>query len=362
MRILAVLNSEHEFKNGCFFTRIHVPFLELKERGHKMEYGILGKMEEEKALRENDIVVFTRVYQQDPFKFLYKAKARGKKIVYEIDDNVWAIPPVNPAQPIFNQKVVQAMVEGLLEEADLVTTTTEHLKKILSKFNKNVAVCPNAINFNHFRERSKSNERLRIGWSGSITHYDDLLLILDVIIDLQKKYDFDFVVQGICSHPLLSEFYTYGFFRKENWFPQLNEFFDKGLKVAEKFKQIKNFHHIPFYVPELYPKILRELDLDIGLCPLVDNEFNRAKSCIKFYEYCGVGTTTIASNVLPYKEEVNYLANNTYKDWYKKLEKLIIDEKFRENLLNEQRKFVSQNRDIKVVGDLYEKAYQSLLK
>ena len=362
MKIVAILNSIHEFKSGCFYTRIHVPFMELRSRGHQLSYAILGQMNEEEALRENDIIVFMRIYTQDPFKLLYKTKARGKKVIYEIDDDIWTLPPVNPAQGTFKQPIVRKMVEGLLEEADLVTTTTPYLKNILSKFNKNVWVCSNSVSFDVFKEREWKKDKLRIGWSGSITHYDDLLLILDVIHDLQDKYDFDFLIQGICSQPLLSEIYSYGFFKKQKWLPELDEFFNKGLKVYEKFKNLKNFKHIPFYVPELYPRILREMDLDIGLCPLIDNKFNRAKSCIKFYEYCGVGTATLASNVLPYNKEVNYLANNTYSDWYKKLEKLIIDEKFRNKILDEQRKYVSQNRDIKVVGNIFEKAYLSLLK
>lgn len=361
LRIVAILNSIQEFKSGCFFTRIHVPFMELRERGYEMSYAILGQMDEKEVLENNDIVVLMRIYNKDPFKFLYKAKAKGKKVVYELDDDIWAIPPVNPTQNVFKQNIVRKMIEGLMEEADLVTTTTEHLKKVFQKFNKNVWVCENAINFKMFQEREWKRDKLRIGWSGSITHYDDLLLVLPVIKDLQEKYDFEFYLQGICSSPLLSQIYEYGFLKKQGWMPELNEFFTKGLRVYEILKTMKHFQHVPFYPPELYPKILRELDLDIGLCPLVDNQFNRSKSCIKFYEYCSVGTVTIASDVLPYNQEVNYLAKNNYRDWYKKLEKLIEDEELRNQLLNEQRKFVSQNRDIKIVGNRWEAAFKSLL-
>jgi len=360
MKICAVLSSIYEFKNGCFFVRIHVPFLELKEKGHTLSYAILGKMDEEKMLEENDILVFARLYRIDPFKLLYRAKAKGKKVVYEIDDDIWTIPPVNPAQTFFSP-LAKEMVEGLLKEADLVTTTTDYLKGNLLKFNKNVWVCPNAISFNQFKERARQKSKLKIGWSGSITHYDDLLIIIDVIKDLQDKYDFDFQIQGLSSCPLISQVYEYGFYKKQGWMPEYNTFFEKGLQFYEKLKSFKNFRHIPFYVPELHPKVLSDLDWDIGLAPLADNKFNRSKSCIKFYEYCGVGTVTLASDVIPYNQEVNYLAKNTYKDWYRKLEKLIVDEKFRNQILDEQKKYVFQNRNIiKVVEDSWEKAYKSL--
>jgi len=84
--------------------------------------------------------------------------------------------------------------------------------------------------------------------------------------------------------------------------------------------------------------------------------FNEAKSCVKFYEYAATGTVTVASDVVPYNQEVGYCAKNTQKDWYDKLERLIIDKDFREELLEKQQKFVFKNRDIKKNIKLWEKA------
>jgi len=277
MKIVYLLNSIYEFRNGCFFIRIHIPAVELKQRGHKISYAILGSIEDEKKMiEENDILVFTRLYHTDPFKLLYRAKAMGKKIVYEIDDNIWTISPVNPVEPIFNQKAVQKTIEGLIEEADLITTTTDYLANILRKFNKNVWVCPNAINRDIYKEREKENKELRIGWSGSVTHFDDLLLIIDVIKDLQEKYNFKFILEGITGQPLFSEVTSWNFLRKKGWRSELNTFFDKALLFWEKLQKIK-YTHIPFYIPFLYPQILRDLDIDIGLAPLLDSEFNSSK-------------------------------------------------------------------------------------
>ena len=361
MKICYILNSIYEFRNGCFFIRIHIPAVELNRRGHKISYAILGSIEDEKKMiEENDILVFTRLYHTDPFKLLYRVKAMGKKIVYEMDDNIWTISPVNPVEPLFNQKIVQKEIEGLLEEADLVTTTTDYLANVLRKFNKNVWVCPNAIDRNIYKEREKENKELRIGWSGSVTHFDDLLLIIDVIKDLQEKYKFKFILEGITGNPLYSEMASWNFLRKRRWRSELNTFFDKALLFWEKLQKI-NYVHIPFYIPFLYPQVLRDLDIDIGLIPLLDSEFNRSKSCIKFYEYASLGIVTLASDVLPYNKEVNYSAKNSYKDWYKKLERLIIDKEFREKILKKQQEYVFQNRDIKVVGDKWEEAFKSLL-
>jgi hypothetical protein len=177
---------------------------------------------------------------------------------------------------------------------------------------------------------------------------------------LQEKYKFKFILEGITSDPLFSEMATWNFLHKRQWLPEYNTFFEKAEIFWDKLQKI-DYRHIPFHIPFVYPQVLRNLDLDIGLAPLLDNEFNRSKSCIKFYEYASLGTVTLASDVLPYNKEVNYLAKNTYKDWYKKLEKLIIDKEFREKILKEQQNYVFQNRDIKVVGDKWESAFKSLI-
>jgi len=91
---------------------------------------------------------------------------------------------------------------------------------------------------------------------------------------------------------------------------------------------------------------------------LEDNEFNRGKSCIKFYEYAAVGTATIASDVEPYKSECDYRAKNTTEDWYQKIKKLIVDEQFRLDLVKKQQKWVKENRSIDKIGLEWELACQ----
>lgn len=99
-------------------------------------------------------------------------------------------------------------------------------------------------------------------------------------------------------------------------------------------------------------------DLDIGIAPLEDTEFNHGKSNIKFYEYASVGTCVLASDVEPYSEEVNYRAKNTFKDWYNKLEKLIVDKEFRLKTLKTQQEWVKKNRSTEAVGLPWELACQ----
>lgn len=50
-----------------------------------------------------------------------------------------------------------------------------------------------------------------------------------------------------------------------------------------------------------YPSTLQHLQLQAVVAPLIDNEFNRCKSTIKYLECCASGMPLFASNVIPYK-------------------------------------------------------------
>ena len=356
MKVLYILDSPYAFAGGCWYYRNHVPAKGLKMRGHNVKFmtiPLTGDIPEE-YYDWPDTVVFSRVYPKDPIVMMREYKRRGKKVVYEIDDDLWTVNVDNPSANLSNEKRFQ--YETLIKEVDAVTTTTDILANKIKRFNKKVFVIPNTIDEESYHPRDGKNKKLVIGYTGASSHWHDLEIITDVIIDLQSKYDFDYILQGMCSTPIESEVYGFQQVKMLGLAPERKDYYEAALKWWEKMRQVR-FVHIPFHYPQLYPEILRRCDLDIGLAPLWDNEFNRSKSCLKFYEYASMGTATLASNVLPYSKEVNYTAKNKFADWKNKLEKLIVDEKFRKDLAQKQHDWVMENRGLKKISELWEKAF-----
>src|SRR5205807_5787075 len=69
---------------------------------------------------------------------------------------------------------------------------------------------------------------------------------------------------------------------------------------------------------------------DIGLAPLVDNEFNRAKSMIKYLDYAALGLAVVCSDIAPYREIVRHeenglLVSTAAGAWYQALRRLVAD-------------------------------------
>jgi len=358
MNILYLLTCMPFWKSGCWLYRCKIPQVELIKRGHDVRFIPPFKEITADWLKWADTVVYGvygGMYKIDVLPSIEKFKKLGKKVVYDLDDDVFTANPDNPSKSQVKENEKQ--VKQLLKAADLVTTTTKVLAKKFHKYNKNVVVCPNSVDPSRFTKRKGGNKQLRIGFTGAASHWGDLSLVMDVLFELQKKYDFIFVLQGMCGSPLISEVYNYQMVLKLGIEPEKRKYYESAIKTYDKLKKLK-YHHEPFYSPALYPSVLGQCNLDIGICPLKDNTFNHSKSCIKFYEYATTGTATLASKVLPYKKEVGYCAKNTFKDWYNKLEKLIVDEKFREKLLKRQQKFVQKHRDVKDIVKLWESAFK----
>lgn len=369
MKVMFIADRPDCYVHGIWFHRIRNPSEALLRRGHAVKQVAIGSEFREEFLSWPDVVVFGRAYpnQYDPVKWMREFKKRGKKIVYDMDDDFWEVAKDNPSKLVSN--ALKDQYEGMAKEADVIITPSQTLAKKFKKFfKKPVFICPNGVdvaaieqsgmtNPCSYLERPHLDKPLTIGYMGAASHWKDLQIIGEVLSELAQKHDFIFSIYGLTGEPLEAVMYYYQKTLSNNFMPEKNDYYRSALGFYAQLKDIK-MQHIPFMPPELHPTVLSRADFDIGIAPLEDTAFNRGKSCIKFYEYAAVGTAVIASDVTPYNEEVTYLAKNTKKDWYNKLEKLIVDTEFRKKLVTKQQEWVNKNRSLDAIGLPWEIALQ----
>jgi glycosyltransferase involved in cell wall biosynthesis len=358
MKILFITDSIDSWKHGIWYHRQQTPSGALSARGHAIKQVAIGLQFPKEVLEWPDTVIFGRTYPSvfDPLKWMREYKKLGKRVLYDMDDDFWQVAKDNPSVLVSN--AMKDQYEGMIKEADAIITPSTVLEKKFKKhFKKPTFICPNGVSEDIYAPRPRDKKDLIIGYMGASSHWKDLQLIGDVISKLSEKYDFLFTIYGLIGEPMEAAIYTYRRLFNEGLQPEKNPYFKSALDFYDKLKNVR-LYHVPFMPPELHPTVLGRCDFDIGLAPLEDNEFNHGKSCIKFYEYASVGTVTLASDVLPYSQEVNYRAKNTFKDWYNKLEKLIRDEEFRSKTLSSQEEWVKKNRNFDVIGLMWEKACQ----
>jgi glycosyltransferase involved in cell wall biosynthesis len=163
--------------------------------------------------------------------------------------------------------------------------------------------------------------KLRILWSGSRTHSKDLELIDGVIEPVLKRWGdrVEFVYVGAISGNGAFKYLHNGVH------------FEKGVDLS------------------MYPRLLGVIKPQIVLAPLVDCDFNRAKSSIRVMEAGCLAAPVIASPVGEYAEyvrhgETGFFAETT-EEWVEYLNLLIGDHLRRERMGSAGRELVTEVGD-----------------
>lgn len=308
--------------DGAGFWRTRIPFGALNEHGHHCYLSSNAINDEE--LEKADVVVLKNVVDQMGIASALAMREINKtKIVMDIDDDLLVNDDHvmkkrhDQAESFFTQTQTAKAV-------DAITTTTEYLANKLRKLNPNVFVCPNFYEPNWFNVKNRANSGpLRIGWTGGVNHVGDLAMITPAIKRLKEKYGVKVVTRGD---------------------PRIKELWGKD---------VESFPPVPI---KYYPEALASMAIDIGICPLEDNEFNKCKSEIKFMEYSLLGIPSVCSPTVYEHVPVSTVAR-TEDEWVEKLSKLIESEQLRRNQGTVAKAWVQENKNINNNWKVWEAAY-----
>lgn len=244
---------------------------------------------------------FARFYDQ--YKEIVKrAKSLDKPIVYEVDDLLFNMPSDHP-----NLKDYSNVMGGLLLsifDADYILVSSIELKKIIKSITpRPVELWPNYLPDRIWPKATKpslvTSDKIVIGYMGSSTHE----------IDVESL---DWVFEKLLA--TFSKKIEIRFF---------------GCNPPKKLEDHPNVKHYPFNYLDYaqFAAAFLAQNADIWLAPLVDNQFNRCKSLIKYWEYAAVGGASIFQAIPPYTELVtsgmNGLLANSPNDWVEAITHLI---------------------------------------
>lgn len=313
---------------------------EVDLRGADIEtYGNTFEENWENIFKKYDIFWSVHAFsEQNQVAQCFFAKKYGKLLIYDLDDNYLDLPASNPVYNNFFKNYKghgvkpsrnQATLTAAFSFADALTVSTEPLKERMQKHlkdafgvDKPIYVIPNMNDLKdfNFTPASKHKNKVVIGYQGSTSHNEDLLLVFPTIKKLMEKYSqlhFEFL--GAIEKKDKDLFF-------KDWSQDLRE------RVGA-WPSTRTFNE--------YPKHLASMKWDIGIAPLVDSAFTRSKSHIKWMEYAAYKIPCVASRVYPYfmplegrqtivDGETGYLCRPP--DWEATLERLILDKSLRERI------------------------------
>ena len=266
--------------SACAFYRVNEPVRVLKETtdldievfdgrvwGGAVRNGLGVWVEEQPP----DVVVIQRPVARHSAEVLIpQCQAHGVAVVVELDDDFTAISGRNMAfHNTHQRRSADYNVQWLKKAAavaDLVTCTTPAVGQRYARDHH--VVIPNYIS-GLWRDIPHAGDGHTVGWAGSMSvHPDDLF-------ELGPRLDATLARAGGVFHAIGDEMVC------------------RALKIDPSRRRLTDWVSDPDYLRKGYPEALAKLD--IGLVPLVESAFNRAKSALKMMEYAALGVVPIVS-------------------------------------------------------------------
>lgn len=294
--------------NASEHLRVIAP---LTHAGIVVKKEIATEFFDENQIKDTNLVVIQRDFPRHTKFFLdliSSAKELGKPVVLDLDDDFLNLPTNHPDRlsGVFTDSLPSLLYA--ITAVDAVTVTTQALYDLVSEFSKSVYLLPNYIDDAIWKfkpvPQGEQGEKVKIIYIAGQSHYPDIELIKPALLNISNKYEskVEFIFYGV-EHPII--------------------------------KRLKNAVHIPTKTYEYkdFAEDVDNLDAAIGIAPLVNSQFNEAKSALKFLEYSAIGLAGVFSNVPAYNQAVESgvtgLLSASQDEWEKNISLLIDDNEYR---------------------------------
>lgn len=286
-----------------------------------------------------DAVILDRLWRPDVTQsmldgLIADVRRAGARLIYSLDDDLLAVGS-------------QAkLAETLLREADGVLVTTERLRERCLPLNPRVEVLPNVLDERLLVPRSlppAPRRRMVIGYMGTLTHDDDLLMVLPAL-------------EAICTRHANVSIELIGAVVREETLARLANL---PLRVLRAKVQETEY---PLFMPWLTGRVR----WDIGIAPLRNTALNRCKSDLKFLDYGAMGAAGVFSDAAPYAATVRHgetglLAGDGVAAWTEALDALLDDPALRARLAVNARRYLARERTLLTCAPQWPNAIGRLL-
>ncbi|MCX6583387.1 MAG: hypothetical protein NT166_24685 [Candidatus Aminicenantes bacterium] len=302
--------TELDTGNATFCLRLGFFLDHLKQTGRIHDY----RVNDLAHLEAYDLVIIQRYVKLDEASFALFEK-HPKPLIFETDDLLIRLPRYHP--DIGNLGHARLFWSLFAKQIDGVMVSTEYLRRFYSPFCRDIEVVRNVLppEFVSARRQWKPGEPLHICYHGTPTHAKDFDFLTRTLIKLKKEYNDRIACHffGFAPHPAIEAI--------------------PGMNV---------YAFEPDYLKAL--SRLKTIGVDIGLAPLLNNDFNRSKSAVKYLEYTYAGGIGLYSNVLPYRGiQGGFLVENNRASWVGCLRKLIENPDIIENEYHEALDFTHEH-------------------
>ena len=377
-------------KTGCGLFRSVGPHKYIAEHyGDEFDVDIVYSMPNgnlEEFLKQYDLIHIHKQLDKD-CRIMQMIKFLGIPVIIDVDDN-FKLGNDHPMSLTAKKEKWHEPIINHLKMADYVTTTTPIFAKELKKYNKNVAVFPNAIDpkeEQYALPKTPPTDRLRVGIICGSSHLKDL----ELLDGIAKQVNLDKVQFVLCgfdtrgnrtiynqqtgektTRPILPEESVWCDYEKiftDNYktvSPEHKEFLMKYMANVDDPFTDEPYRRM--WTRDISKYATHYANVDVLIAPLKENDFNVVKSQLKETECGFTHTAFIGQNygaytidLVPMIEKGGKVNENgtallvdtskNHKQWAKYINKLADDREMLKKLQDNLAKFVNENYTLEKV-------------
>ncbi len=223
--------------------------------------------------RAADVLVLNLICDPDLLPLIRYRQRAGKLTVFELNDDIFNLPPCNPRYGFYNSENVH-VVEMLARSCDAMQFSSDVLRGRYGHWNPASITFPNHILNAPGPRRHARKDHVAVGWGGSAGHLEDMREIASSLTAWILTRE-DVGLHLMCADSIWELFSAVPEHRKRK--------FETG-SISDYYRFLRT--------------------LDIGMAPLEDNAYNQGRSDIKFVEYAAHGVAPVVQAVGPYVRSV----------------------------------------------------------
>ena len=336
--------------SGVDFHRLVMPHNVLADNYNEFEISQATSIDylDKEVINQFDLIIVNRVLSKanKTIECIKLLQELNVPYILDLDDDYklpdWHI--LKQSALDFNQA---AQIIQSCNNAIAVTVTHEFLANIILKETnqRNVFIVPNGIMpIGQFTPVEKDFKKLVYGWSGSITHFEDVLLLHDSLL-YQYKYNADFKM-------------AYG------GYDSTDNHSKAIVGVLTCKGTASNNQFITYAATDVFQYGNFYNNINVCLIPLRNNRFNNCKSNLKLLEAGFKKCAVIISDVYPYspdlEHEVNCLKVKKKNEWHKYITLLNKEPELAEKLANNLYEYI-QKYHMNIIAEIRQTIYKKII-
>jgi GT2 family glycosyltransferase/glycosyltransferase involved in cell wall biosynthesis len=272
------------------------------------------------------------------------ARKIGATLLYDLDDDLLNIGRNHPEAERLRPKA--PIIRRILAAADAVWVSTRVLADSIADVAANVTIVPNGLDERIWATSPPhvppAAGPARLLCMGTTTHERDFAMIAPALVRLKQEFgnDIEIDLLGMTGSPDIP--------------PEIN-------RIGVPLHATLSYPGFVHWLTSVWP------GWHIGLAPLLDTPFNRAKSPIKVMDYAALGLAVLASDIPVYRGSLaggpaGQLVANDPRAWHAALSWLVRNRSLRLGMAAEARPGLLAASSLAVQAGARRDAWKQLLR